>query len=70
MISATFRVQTKESHLIFDLFEDLIRSGRILCTGADVLHALELVCQILFDSFDEKMEVFDVAIALFTTTAC
>ena len=51
LIRSTFRIQAKCSHLILDLPQDLIGRGRSLRIG-QVLHALELLGQVLLNGLD------------------
>ena len=56
LISSTFRIQAKCSHLILDLPQDLIGRGRSLRIG-QVLHALELLGQVLLNGLDQVVQV-------------
>ena len=65
-IAATFRVQSECSHLVLDLAKDLVWCSWSL--HSNILHTLKLLCQILLDSLDEKMQVSDTAAGLLVAT--
>lgn len=55
LIAATFGIQAESSHLVLDLAKDLI--GRSRSLDPDILHALELLSQILLNRLNEEMQV-------------